>query len=122
MAGVRGALVFALIWTAACFGSSEDRDPKAAAVDASVPDGGVPKAGAKKPHPKQNSLAVSGRGQHSLHNFTMNDKEGREVVRLKKASGTTQISALQHGTFHVTNAKMSYEHEAVHIDGGPGCN
>jgi len=33
MAGVRGALVFALIWTAACFGSSEDRDSKAAAAD-----------------------------------------------------------------------------------------
>ena len=95
MAGVRGALVFALIWTAACFGSSEDRDSKAAAadgggpadsaapaVDGSVPDGGVPKGGAKKPHEKRHSLAVSGRGQHSLHNFTMNDKEGREVASL----------------------------------------
>jgi len=121
MAGVRGALVFALIWTAACFGSSEDRDPKAAGadgggpadsaapapvVDASVLDGGVPKEDVKKPHEKPHSLAVSGRGHHSLHNFTMNDKQGREVVRLKKASGSTDISALQRGAFHMTNAKI----------------
>jgi hypothetical protein len=78
-AGVHGALVFGLISAAACFGSSEDRDPKAAAAD-----GGGP---AKKPHQKRQSLAVSGRGHQSLHNFTMNDKQGREVVRLKKASG-----------------------------------
>ena len=106
MAGVHGALVLGLIWTAACFGSSEDPDPKAAAVDASVPDGGVPKAGAKKPQGKRHSLAVSGRGHHSLHNFTMNDKQGREVVRLKKASGSTDVNALQRGAFHVTNAKI----------------
>jgi hypothetical protein len=114
IAGVHGALVFGLVWTAACFGTSGDREPEAAVADGGViedsaapaVDGPVPDGGTKKPHQKRNSLAVSGRGQHSLHNFTMNDKEGREVVRLKKASGTTQISALQHGTFRVTNAKI----------------
>ena len=85
IAGVHGALVFGLIWTAACFGTSEDRDPQAAATDGGGPavDGPVPDGGTKKPHQKRHSLAVSGRGQHSLHNFTMNDKQGREVVRLK---------------------------------------
>ena len=99
MAGVHGALVLGLISAAACFGSSEDRDPKAAAADGGGPadsaapavDGSVPDGGAKKAHQKRNSLAVSGRGQHSLHNFTMNDKQGREVVRLKKASGSTDV-------------------------------
>ncbi len=86
IAGVHGALIFGIVWTAACSGTSEDREPQAAVADGGVVedsaapaiDGPVPDAGAKKPHPKQNSLAVSGRGQHSLHNFTMNDKEGRE--------------------------------------------
>jgi len=116
MAGFHAALVFGLVWTAACFGSSGDGDPQAAAADGGGPadsaapapavDGSVPDGGAKKPHQKRNSLAVSGRGQHSLHNFTMNDKEGREVVRLEKASGSTDLNALKRGTFHVTNAKI----------------
>jgi hypothetical protein len=76
-------------------------DSAAPAVDGPVPDGGT-----KKPHQKRHSLAVSGRGHHSLHNFTMNDKQGREVVRLKKASGSTDINALKRGEFHVTNATM----------------
>jgi heat shock protein HtpX len=37
MAGVHGALVFGLIWTAACFGTPEDRDPQAAAADGGGP-------------------------------------------------------------------------------------
>jgi hypothetical protein len=116
MAGVHGVLVFALIWTAACFGTSENRESQAAAADggtsadsaapAPAADGSVPDGGAKTPDQKRNSLAVSGRGQHSLHNFTMNDKEGREVVRLKKASGSTDLNALKRGEFHVTNAKI----------------
>jgi hypothetical protein len=85
---------------------AEEVEPKAEAVDASVPHEDAPKEGAKKPHETPHSLAVSGRGQHSLHNFTMNDKQGREVVRLKKASGSTDVNALQRGTFHVTNAKI----------------
>jgi hypothetical protein len=86
--------------------SGEEVEPTAATVDASVPHEDAPKEGAKKPHQKRHSLAVSGRGQHSLHNFTMNDKQGREVVRLKKASGSTDLNALKRGEFHVTNAKI----------------
>ena len=121
IAGVHGALVFGLLWTAACFGMSKDRDPQAAdvdggtredsaaqapAVDGSVPDGGVPKGGAKKPHEKRHSLAVSGWDRHSLHNFTMNDKQGRNVLRARKTAGTSELSALKRGSFHVTNATM----------------
>jgi len=113
-AGVNSALVFGLIWTAACFGTSEDRDPQAAAADggarADSPtpavDGSVPDGGAKKPHQKRHSLAISGRAHFSLSNFSMNDKEGREVVRVKKISGTSNLNALKRGTFRVTNAKI----------------
>jgi hypothetical protein len=114
IAGVHGALVFGLVWTAACFGTSEDREPQAAVADGGVVedsatpavDGPVLDGGTKKPHQQRHSLAVSGRGHHSLHNFTLHDKEGREVVRLKTASGSTDINALQRGAFHVTNAKI----------------
>ena len=76
-------------------------DAAAAVVDASAPD-----AAAKKAPPKRNSLAVSGRGRHSLHDFTMHDKQGREVVRLKSISGTTDVDALKRGEFRVKNAKI----------------
>ena len=121
IAGVHGALVFGLIWTAACFGTSEDRDPQAAATDGGGPavDGPVPDGGAKKPDQKRHSLAVSGRGHHSLHNFTMNDKQGREVVRLKMRGALGRLGI--NIAAHVKKDKMSYEHKAVHINGGPGC-
>jgi len=114
IAGVHGASVVGLTLALGCFGKSEDRAPSAGAADggvaqdaaASAVDGSVPDAAVKKTPQKRHSLAVSGSGRHSLHNFTMNDKEGREVVRLKRISGTTDVDALKRGTFRVKNAKI----------------
>lgn len=114
IAGVHGALLVALTLAAACIGTSEDRAPSAAAADGGVEqdaaapgvDGSAADVAAKKPRPKRHSLAVSGWGRHSLHNFTMKDKQGREVVRLKSISGTTDVDALKRGAFHVKNAKI----------------
>ena len=114
MAGVQGALVFGLISAAACVGCSEDREPPAAVDDGGVAegtaapavDGSVGDAAVKKTPQKRPSLAVSGWGRHSLHDFTMKDKQGREVVRLKSISGTTDVNALKRGKFHVKNAKI----------------
>ena len=114
MAGVQGALVFGLISAAACVGCSEDREPQAAVADGGVAegaeapavDGSVADTAIKKSPQKRHSLAVSGWGRHSLHDFTMKDKQGREVVRLKSISGTTDVDALKRGKFHVKNAKI----------------
>jgi hypothetical protein len=114
MAGVQGALVFGLISAAACVGCSEDREPQAAVADGGVAegaeapavDGSVADTAIKKSPQKRHSLAVSGWGRHSLHDFTMKDKQGREVVRLKSISGTTDVDALKRGMFHVKNAKI----------------
>jgi len=90
-------LLLTLISAAACSGESKD---------VSVPDGAVLDAGAKKDPETRPSLAVSGWARHSLHNFAMNDKQGREVVRLKSISGTTDVDALKRGEFKVKNAKI----------------
>jgi len=90
-------LLLTLISAAACSGESKD---------VSVPDGAVLDAGAKKDPETRPSLAVSGWARHSLHNFAMNDKQGRNVLRAKKIAGTSDVNALKRGTFHVKNATM----------------
>ena len=110
-AGVHGAFFVGLILAAGCVGKSEERpgaadggvveDAAASAVDGSVVDAAV-----EKSHQKRHSLAVSGWGRHSLHDFTLKDKQGREVVRLKSISGTTDVDALKRGMFHVKNARI----------------
>jgi hypothetical protein len=105
VAGAYGALLLGLTLTTACSGKSDDRASSAGVADGGV-DGSVGDAAVQKPHHKGHSLAVSGWGRHSLHDFTMKDKEGREVVRLKSISGTTDLDALKRGTFRVKNAKI----------------
>ena len=95
-----GALVFVLFLTAACSGR------EAQELDAAVPDGAVPKSAQGEHHAKRPSLAVSGWSHHALHNFTMNDKQGRTVLKAKKITGTSDVNALKRGTFHVKNATM----------------
>ena len=100
MPGVRVALVFVLLFTVACSSG------ETSAVDAATPDGAVPKNVQTTPHEKRPSLAVSGWSHHALHNFTMNDKQGRTVLKAKKITGTSDVNALKRGTFHVKNATM----------------
>ena len=92
--------------TEAVDGAAGDDSSAASEVDGSVPEGGVPNAGAKKAHGQRPSLAVSGWARHSLHNFTMNDKQGRNVLKAKKIAGTSDVNALKRGKFHVKNATM----------------
>jgi hypothetical protein len=104
---VYSALFWGLIFPVACSGGSKDVSvPDGSVPDGSVPDGDVPDAGAKKQHAARHSLAVSGWARHSLHNFAMNDKQGRNVLRAKKIAGTSDVSALKRGSFHVKNATM----------------
>ena len=100
MPGVKVALVFVLLFTVACSSG------ETSAVDAATPDGAVPKNVQTTPHEKRPSLAVSGWSHHALHNFTMNDKQGRTVLKAKKITGTSDVNALKRGTFHVKNATM----------------
>ena len=66
----------------------------------------LPTRSRQEDFPKRNSLAVSGWGRHSLHDFTMRDKEGREVVSLKSISDATDVNALKRGAFHVKTGKI----------------
>jgi hypothetical protein len=107
---------------AGCVGSTDDAAPESpGAVDASATDvsldatapdqadGPAPSAAQpvppSAPHPKGHSLGLSGRTVFSLHNFAMNDKEGRKVLHAKKVTGSLDLNALQRGTFKMVNAK-----------------
>ena len=100
ISAIKVAFVFLLLFAAACSGRETP------AVDAAAPDGAVPKSAHTAPHEKRPSLAVSGWARHSLHNFTMNDKQGRNVLKAKKIAGTSDVNALKRGKFHVKNATM----------------
>jgi hypothetical protein len=108
--GVEVTLVFVLLLAAACSGRETP------AVDAAVPDAAVQKRAHTAPHEKRPSLAVSGWSHHALHNFTMNDKQGRTVLKAKKITGTSDVNALKRGMFHVKNATMEGVEVTLHRD------
>ncbi|MEM7139100.1 MAG: hypothetical protein AAF500_21180 [Myxococcota bacterium] len=54
----------------------------------------------------ERSLALSGRASVSLHDFVMNDKQGREVLRVEKMRGAFDVTALRHGVYRMTKATV----------------
>jgi len=120
-------LVFGLSSLGGCTSAPKIQAPDAAdggvIEDAATqkPDDSTGDAGPKEAHQKRHSLAVSGWGQHALHSFTMNDKQGREILRLEKASGRTDVNALKRGAFHVTTGSIEgveltlYRDETGHL-------
>lgn len=67
------------------------------ALDASVPDA--------QEETGSHSLALSGRGVVGLHNFSMNDHAGRNVLKVQSLQGLMDLGALRRGVYRIETAK-----------------
>jgi len=106
---VVGAVVVGLFSLPGCRGAPgtpEDVDAAPSAVDGSVPGADAPEAAAHKAPKKEPSLPVGGHARLSVDNFTMDDKQGRNVLRVKKVTGTMNLGAMRHGEMRLTNTKV----------------
>ena len=81
-------------------------DAGPSAVDGSVPDAGASETAAREAPKKEPSLRVGGHARLSLDNFTMDDKQGRNVLRAKKVTGTMNLGAMRRGEMRLTNIKV----------------
>ena len=92
------------------FRTPEDLEQAAEAVDAGVAteapadavDGGL--ADAPPVEEEEHSLALSGRASIVLNDFAMNDKQGREVLRVQKMRGSFDVTALRRGIYRMAEA------------------
>jgi hypothetical protein len=113
--GVCVAALLGLLWVASSFGvfaTPEDLDRNAESLDAGVLedwpfdgvdlDASVPDAGREV---GSHALALSGRGVVGLHNFSLNDHQGRNVLKVQSLRGLMDLGALRHGIYRVHSAK-----------------
>ncbi|MEM8607687.1 MAG: hypothetical protein AAGF92_11300 [Myxococcota bacterium] len=118
VAGV--VLLGLLIWGLAglgAFRSPEDLDEAAGDVDPGVlgeppfePEGQGGEEGdreqARAPQRGDHSLALSGRASVVLSDFAMNDKQGREVLRVERMEGHFDVTALRRGVYRMRKASV----------------
>ncbi|MGB5809193.1 MAG: hypothetical protein WBG86_01610 [Polyangiales bacterium] len=110
-------VIVGLVWTAASLGvfsTPADLERAAESLDAGVldkppfepglPDGGVSDAGLEQPDAGEHSLAISGHAKASLHDFSMNDKQGRNVLKAKIVKGSMNLSTLKKGIYEMRTA------------------
>lgn len=121
--GAIGVLLLILVWGGSRFGVFDDPadlDTRAEALDAgvpegwpfdttadaSVPDSGAPDGGADEAPGDNVFAAIGGTATVGLRNFTMRDKQGRQVLRIKNLSGELDLDELQRGVYRVTDASI----------------
>ncbi|MEM7437052.1 MAG: hypothetical protein AAF436_18000 [Myxococcota bacterium] len=101
-----------LLWGAnemGVFDTAEELEQRADLVDIETSDDSEEAPAVdKQPKPQdgERSLALSGRASVSLHDFVMNDKQGREVLRVEKMRGAFDVTALRHGVYRMTKATV----------------
>lgn len=113
--GVFVAVLLGLVWVAnsvGVFATPEDLTRNAESLDAGVLEGwpfdplgldaSVPDANKEK---GSHSLALSGRGVVGLHNLSLNDHQGREVLKVASLQGLTDLGALRKGVYRIDTAK-----------------
>lgn len=92
------------------FRTADDLDRAAEGVDPGVlgeppfvapEEEGADESGGQKKEKGEHSLALSGRATVILHDFAMNDKQGREVLRVQRMEGHVDVSALRRGVYRM---------------------